>query len=459
MALAPPVVDAALLHRYDRPGPRYTSYPTALEFHSGVNEAAYLTALRQIADDEALSLYTHLPFCRARCLYCACNVVISPRPEIAEPYLTRLTREIRLVIQQLGEGKRVQQLHFGGGTPTYFTPQQLKQLMAVYRELFAFTDDAEIAVEVDPRVTSAAHLEVLAEEGFNRLSVGVQDFDPQVQAAIARQQPFAATQALLAEARRVGFNSINCDLIYGLPYQTPPSFARTIAQVIALKPERLAIYSFAYVPWLQPHQLRLPPEALPQGQAKLELLATARERLLAAGYQDIGMDHFALPGDELALAQRQGRLARNFMGYTTAKATALLGFGLSAIGALVGGFFQNHKKLSRYNRSLDEGRLPIERGYLLSQDDIIRGHAIREWMCNFKVDKGELTRRYGVRFDDYFAEEQDALAQLDGEGFVTNTPEALTATPLGRLFPRNVAMVFDKYLRAKRSKPSFSRTV
>lgn len=460
MALVPPVVDAALLHRYDRPGPRYTSYPTALEFHGGVNEAAYLAALRQLASkDEALSLYTHLPFCRARCLYCACNVVISPRPAVAEPYLERLTREIRLVVRQLGEGKRVQQLHFGGGTPTYFSPQQLRQLMAVYRELFIFTDDAEIAIELDPRVTSAAHLEMLAEEGFNRLSVGVQDFDPQVQAAIARQQPFAATQALLQEARRVGFNSINCDLIYGLPYQTPTSFADTTRQVIALKPERLAIYSFASVPWLHPHQKRLPQRALPQGQAKLELLATAREKLLAAGYQDIGMDHFALPDDELALAQRQGRLTRNFMGYTTAKAATLLGFGLTAIGSLEGGFFQNHKKLSRYNRALDEGCLATERGYLLTPDDIIRGHAIREWMCNFRIDKRGLTRRYGISFDDYFAEEQGDLAQLEGEGFVVNSPEALTAGPLGRLFPRNVAMVFDKYLRAKRSQTNFSRTV
>lgn len=456
-----PLVDAALLQRYDRPGPRYTSYPTALEFHTGIDETAYTAALREIAgNDEPLSLYTHLPFCRHRCLYCACNVIISPRPEVAEPYLERLEQEIRLVVRYLGAGRRVRQFHFGGGTPTYFTPHQLTQLMAVFRELFTFTEDAEIAVEVDPRATSATHLEALAQAGFNRLSVGVQDFDPRVQAAIARQQSFATTEALVIEARQLGFRSINCDLIYGLPYQTTTSFARTIEQTLTLRPERLAVYSFAFVPWLSPHQQRLPQEALPHGLQKFALLAVAREKLFAAGYLDIGMDHFALPEDELAIAQQQGRLWRNFMGYTTKRAATLIGFGVSAIGSVADTYVQNHKKLSRYYRALNEGRLPVARGYRLSRDDAIRGHVIREWMCNFTVSKVDFAHRFGVSFDDYFADEHVILANLAEEGFVNNTPEALTTGPLGRLFPRNVAMVFDKYLRTKAAhRPGFSRTV
>ena len=461
MAGPKPSVDAALLQRFDRPGPRYTSYPTAVEFHDGISEAAYEAALSDAAKhDDSLSLYAHLPFCEQRCLYCACNVVITQKREVAEPYLTRLEREIERVSRSLGDRHRVSQFHFGGGTPTYYAPEQLEQLMRTFRRHFTLEGDAEVAVEVDPRVTQPEHLEVLARQGFNRLSLGVQDFDPHVQESIHRVQTFEETRVLVERARALGFASINLDLIYGLPLQTALSFERTLDQVISLDPDRLAVYSFALVPWLKPHQKLLPQQAIPAGLEKFELLVTARDKLLAASYQDIGMDHFAKASDELAVAQREGRLSRNFMGYTTARARDMIGFGLSAIGFVSGTFVQNEKKLSRYNRALDEGRLPVERGYRLDRDDLIRQHVIREWMCNFIVDTGELADRFDVDFEAYFAQELPELRELEAEGFVELAGGAMRAGPLGRLFPRNVAMVFDRHLREKRTaKPAFSKTV
>ncbi len=454
-------VSAELLQRYDKPGPRYTSYPTAVEFHSDFDETAYRQALKAAALINApLSIYTHLPFCQERCLYCACNVVITPHQQVAEPYLERLKREIELVQDLLGERRKVSQFHFGGGTPTYYRPEQLAELMQFYRQHFDFLPDAEIALEVDPRVTTSEHLEVLAAQGFNRLSLGVQDFDPLVQETVHRIQSVTDARALIDYARALGFGSINVDLIYGLPHQSNTSFSRTIKQVIALKPDRLAVYSFALVPWMKQHQKLLPQDALPKGLAKFELLAIARELLLQAGYQDIGMDHFALPGDELSIAQRQGRLWRNFMGYTTAKAPDMIGLGLSAIGSVAGSFSQNVKKLSQYYQALDEGRLPIERGYALNKDDLLRQHVIRELMCNFVIDKAEVEQRFAVDFDEYFALELSELKPLEAEGFVRLEDKAILAVDLGRLFVRNIAMVFDAYLRAKKQeRPAFSRTV
>jgi oxygen-independent coproporphyrinogen-3 oxidase len=448
--------------RYDRPGPRYTSYPTAVEFHDGFGPDAYADALRAASSrDGPLSLYLHLPFCEARCLYCACNVVITPHTTVAEPYLDYLEREADLVAAQLGTHRPVAQLHLGGGTPTYFAPEQLRDLMGRLRRRFAFADGAEMALEVDPRVTTRDHLEALAEEGFNRLSLGVQDFDPTVQETVRRVQSVEQTRALMEDARELGFGSLNIDLIYGLPHQAPASFARTLREVIELRPDRLAVYSFALVPWLKQHQKLLPEEAMPDAETKLELLRTARELLTGAGYRDIGMDHFALPNDELSRAQRDGRLWRNFMGYTTVRAPDLVGLGISAIGSVGDTFAQNEKKLSRYYAALDAGRLPVERGYALSDDDVVRQHVIRSWMCQFEVDKADVERRFGVRFDDYFASELATLQrEFVPEGLVRLAPEAIRAEPLGRLFPRNVAMVFDAHLRAKRGDgPVFSRTV
>lgn len=451
---------AELLERFDKPGPRYTSYPTAVEFTPDFTEADYREALARAAKRRGpLSLYTHLPFCEQRCWYCACNVVITSRQEVAAAYLQRLEREIAMVAPLLGERREVGQFHLGGGTPTYYAPEVLSSLMRTYREHFHLLPNAEVAVELDPRVTTREHLETLAREGFNRLSLGVQDFDPRVQEAVQRLQSFEVTAELVQEARALGMDAINIDLIYGLPHQTPASFARTLEQTLALRPARLAVYSFAYVPWLKPHQRRLDEAALPKGREKLELLVLARERLLAAGYVAIGMDHFALPGDELARAQAAGALQRNFMGYTTARADDLVGFGLSAIGSVGGAFAQNPKKLSRYYAAIDEGQLATERGVSLTNDDLIRAHAIREWMCNFKLDFCELERRFGIVPQAYFAHEFAALAEFEA-GFVRLSPRGMVAGPLGRLFPRNVAMVFDRYRQQPApAQPRFSRTV
>ena len=459
---APRRVSFEEAQRYDRPGPRYTSYPTANEFHDAFDADAYRSALRAAGEvDAPLSLYLHLPFCEERCLYCACNVVITPHAQVTVPYLDRLETEMDLVTEALGRARPVAQLHLGGGTPTYFSPEQMHDLMTRLEARFAFTPDAEKALEVDPRVTTRDHLEVLVEHGFNRLSLGVQDFDPTVQESIRRVQSVEQTAALMQDARELGFGSLNVDLIYGLPHQNPASFARTIEQVAALAPDRLAVYSFALVPWLKHHQKLLPHDALPDAETKLELLMTAREGLAAAGYLDIGMDHFALPDDELAVAQRDGRLWRNFMGYTTVRAPDMIGLGISAIGSVGPTFAQNEKKLSRYYAALDAGRLPIERGYALNADDAVRQHVIRDWMCQFRIDAADVETRFGIDFEQYFADELATLRErFEPEGLVRVHADGVDAEELGRLFPRNVAMVFDAYLKAKHEDgPRFSRTV
>ncbi len=450
------------VRRLDRPGPRYTSYPTAVEFSDGFGEDDYRAALARAAQtpELPLALYTHLPFCAERCLYCACNVVITPHLAVADAYLDRLYREIDAVAPLLGERRDVAQFHLGGGTPTYYDPDALAALMEHYRRHFRILPEAEVALEVDPRVTSVEHLERLGALGFNRLSMGVQDFDPEVQRSIGRVQSVEHTADLTDAARRLGYGSTNFDLIYGLPYQTPVSLARTLAQVLELRPDRLAVYSFAFLPKTHAHQRSLPEEAIPRGEAKLALLELVRESLLSAGYVDVGMDHFALPTDELVRAQQDGRLWRNFMGYTTARAPDMVGFGVSAIGEVGGAYVQNEKKLNRYEDVVDSGRLPVARGFRLDEDDRVRQQLIRDWMCHFRIDKRALEARHGIVFDRYFARELEALVPLADEGLVRFGPDRIEAAELGKLLPRNVAMVFDRYLRMKSTGPSpFSRTV
>ncbi len=463
MRLALP--DPQVVARMDRPGPRYTSYPTAVEFHAGVGENEYRERLRLADRDHAgepLSLYVHIPFCAKHCSYCGCHVIATSRRDVAARYLDYLGRELELVAACLPERRRLIQMHWGGGTPTYLEPAQLEELCALVTRHFELLPDSERAIEVDPRVTDAAHLTALAGLGFNRLSFGVQDFTPAVQEAIERGQTFAQTKTLMETARHLGFaDGINFDLVYGLPLQTEESFRRSLDQVIELRPDRLAIYSFAFVPWIRPNQKRIDEGALPLGDVKMALYFAALEKLLDAGYEPIGMDHFALPGDELARAARAGRLDRNFMGYTVKPSNAMIAFGVSGIGEVEGGFFANEKKLSRYYAALDAGRLPIERGYLLDADDRIRQYVIRQLMCNFRVTKADVAARFGIDFDAYFASALDELAEVRAEGFVEVGAEALTVAPAGRLFVRNVCMAFDRYLAAKReaSRPVFSRTV
>jgi oxygen-independent coproporphyrinogen-3 oxidase len=464
--LAPALrIDPETVRRFDRPGPRYTSYPTAVEFHGGVGEADYRERLAR-ADDAgegaALGLYVHIPFCAKHCSYCGCHVVATERRDVAARYLDDLARELALSAACLPRRRTLAQMHWGGGTPTYLEPDQLERLFAEIADRFRIAPGAEVAIEVDPRVTTLAQLETLRRLGFNRLSFGVQDFTPEVQAAIARGQTFEETRALLAVARELGFDEgVNFDLVYGLPFQTEASFRASLERVVELRPDRLALYSFAYVPWVRPNQRRLDASALPEREAKLALYLAALERLLAAGYEPIGMDHFALPDDELARAARDGRLDRNFMGYTVKPAATSIAFGVSGIGEVAGGYFANERKLSRYGAAVATGRLPIERGYLLDSDDVVRQYVIRQLMCNFRVAKREVERRFGIAFDAYFAE---SLARLDepiAEGFVTLDAESVAVEPAGRLFVRNVCMAFDRYLDAQRGaeRPVFSRTV
>ena len=457
---------AELLARYDRPGPRYTSYPTALSFHEGVGEEEYLERLAR-ADalgDAPLSLYAHLPFCRERCLYCGCNVVITPHHRIARDYLANLLEELDLLARHLPRRRTLSQLHWGGGTPTYYSAFELSRLMAAITERFGFTRDAEIGVEVDPRATDPAHLETLGALGFNRLSAGIQDFAPEVQQAIHRVQSFEQTRDVLVRARAAGFRSINVDLIYGLPLQTADGFQRTLEQVLELRPDRIAAYSFAFVPWIKGHMRTLPAEALPGPQLKLELLARALDTFTGAGYRAIGMDHFALPGDELALAAEQGTLGRNFMGYTVQSARDLVGVGVSAIGEVQGALVQNDKKLVTYERAAAEGRFPIERGYVLDADDLVRREVITSLMCNARLDYGPIERKSGIRFAQYFRAELAELAGPEGpvaDGLLVLHPGGLELTDVGKLFVRNVAMVFDRHLRESSAggANTFSRTV
>ena len=456
---------ADLLARYDRPGPRYTSYPTAIEFHPGFKAADYEERLAA-ADalcDEPLSIYAHLPFCEERCYYCGCHVVITKHRDVAARYLHYMDREIELLSNHLPNRHRVSQLHWGGGTPTYYSPAELKRLFHSFAERFVFTPDAEISIEVDPRSTSDEHITVLRDLGFNRISLGVQDFDPTVQEAVNRVQSYEMTRALVERARAEGYSSVNIDLIYGLPYQNLDEFRRTLDEVIDLRPDRVAAYSFAFVPWIKGHMKHIDRESLPNSSLKLELLGLTIDRFSAAGYRTIGMDHFALPGDELSRAIEARRLHRNFMGYTVQSARDMLGVGISGIGDVQGAYIQNAKKMPAYYRALDEGRLPVERGVRLDEADIVRRHVIMNLMCNLYLDVREVERKFGLSFPETFAQE---LAELSGpdspvaDGLVRVTTESIEVTPLGRLFVRNVCMVFDRYLRGRsQDKPTFSRTV
>jgi oxygen-independent coproporphyrinogen-3 oxidase len=390
-------------------------------------------------------------------------VVITKKHEVAERYLEYLHREIALLAGALGDRRRVVQHHWGGGTPTYLTVPQIEALAAVVRRHFDVDPGAEVAIEVDPRVTSDEQLERLRSLGFNRLSLGVQDLDPVVQQAVNRIQGEELTRALFEKARALGFESINVDLIYGLPFQTAERFARTVEAVIAMRPDRLAVYSYAHVPWIRGNQKRIDPADLPPPVRKLELFLAATESFLGAGYRPIGMDHFALPGDELAVAADAGRLHRNFMGYTTRPASDMVGAGVSAIGDVGGAFAQNTKKLSTYYATLDRERFPIERGYPLDGDDLVRRFVITELMCNLRLHVPDVERRFGIDFARYFEAELRDLRASEGpvaDGLVEVEPDRLLVTPRGRLLVRNVCMTFDRYLRARTGdRPVFSRTV
>jgi oxygen-independent coproporphyrinogen-3 oxidase len=459
-----PVADVSveLLHRYNVPGPRYTSYPTAPVWREGFSPKHYeeiLSASGQQVSPAPLSLYLHLPFCETLCFFCACTVVITSNHSVEEPYLAVLEREIDWVAARSGADARdLVQLHWGGGTPTYLSPEHISRLAEKLRQSFRFTPDAEVGVEVDPRVTTPAHLEALSRAGFNRLSMGVQDFDPEVQRAVNRVQPFEDTRNLVRAARAMGFESVNVDLIYGLPLQTPGTFRATIERILDIAPDRLAVYSYANVPWLKKHQ-KLLESRLPGEQEKFEIFRTALALFTAAGYEYIGMDHFARPDDELARARRNRTLHRNFQGYTTKAGTDLVGLGVSAIGAIGDAFVQNRRQLADYRQAVEAEGAATFRGFRLSFDDRVRRAVIGNLLCHGVVVYREIESAFGIDFPEYFAGALEGLAGCVTDGLVGISETEIRATPLGRVFLRNLAMPFDAYLPAQLEKPVFSRTL
>lgn len=477
-------ISAGFLAKYNRPGPRYTSYPTAPVWNDAFGPDD-LERVHADADRAAspVSLYMHLPFCESLCLFCACNVIIQKNKSVTPPYLDVLKREIKHVAANVSRSRQVTQFHWGGGTPTYLSPPQMEDLFAFTRERFTFAPDAEIGVEVDPRVTTLQHLQSLRRLGFNRLSMGVQDFQPQVQQAINRIQPFEMTRDLIAAARSLGFDSINVDLIYGLPCQTAGSFSDTIDQVLQIAPDRIALFSYAHVPWLKKQQGSFAAH-LPEGMQKFEIFRAGLLKFLEAGYLYIGMDHFARPADELAVSQQNRTLHRNFQGYTTKSGADLYGMGITAISGIQNAYAQNQRDIPSWEKSVNERGIATMRGYHLSDDDRLRRAVISRLLCHTVLFKDEISRLYdeirkhpadagahlggrfsashsGFDFDSYFADDLRALQPAAEDGLVIFTPNEIRATWLGHIFIRNLAMVFDPYLERQQlaAKPLFSKTL
>jgi oxygen-independent coproporphyrinogen-3 oxidase len=456
------VFDADLIRRLDRSGPRYTSYPTADRFHAGYTAQTYAGwAARRNRGGIArpLSLYVHVPFCGTICFYCGCNKVVTRDRSKAELYLRYLEREIGLQGALVQGGPKVDQLHFGGGTPTYLTAEQIGGVMRSLRERFEFSPAFEGSIEIDPRTVDADTIAALAGHGFNRMSLGVQDFDPEVQRAINRIQSEEQTAAVMRAGRAHGFGSINVDLIYGLPRQTLETVARTLDRVIALGADRIAFYNYAHLPALFKPQRRILEADLPAADTKLRMLGEAIRRLTAAGYVHIGMDHFARPDDELAVAQRQGRLHRNFQGYSTHAECDLVGLGASAIGMLGPTFYQNFRALPEYYQRLDQDELPIMRGFEMSPDDLVRRAVIQALMCHFELCKESIETSWLIDFDAYFAPELAELAALEAEGLLELDRQWISVTPRGRLLIRAICMVFDRHLRADQERRRYSKVI
>ena len=451
-----------LLKKYDRPGPRYTSYPTAPHFSPEFDEAAYRQRLEVASNrtDEPLSMYVHLPFCEARCTFCGCNVVISPRrgPEVA--YLEAVEAELDLLSEALNPRNTLDQLHWGGGTPTYLSPAQCRQLFEAITSRFELAPDAEVALEIDPCVTSMEHLATLRSLGFNRLSMGLQDLDPAVQEAMQRVQPLELTREHVEEARRLGFTSVNIDLIYGLPLQTEQSFRATVRHVIdELAPDRVACFSYAHVPWIKPHQKQLEGSPMPGGWEKFLLFAAAAEEFTGAGYRFVGFDHFARPDDELAIALDQDRVHRNFMGYTVQPASDQIGVGVSSIGDVAGAYAANHKKLASYQKTGNENCLPIERGILRTAEDELRRAVIHRIICTLKLPFDWVESNFSINPRSHFAGALEALEPMAADGLVELDDTGIQVTKRGRFFLRNLCMPFDSYLAEPTDQPLYSRTV
>ena len=440
-----------LLKKYDDTGPRYTSYPTAVQFHNQFQPKNYQQIARDVTakqPEQPLSLYFHIPFCDTICYYCGCSKIVTRNHALVSPYLQHLEKEIAIQSQLFGN-RDVQQLHWGGGTPTFLSNEEMTTLMDMTRSAFNLntTDAREFSIEIDPRSVDEKSIEVLSEIGFNRLSMGVQDFDPAVQKAVNRIQSEADTMAVLNKARENGFKSISIDLIYGLPRQNVVSFSQTLDKVITAKPDRIAVYNYAHLPHLFKTQKGIKEHELPSSEVKLEILALTIDKLTSAGYIYIGMDHFALPDDELALAQRNGSLHRNFQGYSTHADCDLVGLGLTSIGKVGHSYSQNYKDIETYYQTLDEGKLTVFRGMELDDDDILRRHIISELMCHSELTFKTVSEAFNIDFKAYFDEELNSLGDFIEDGLLVLSEEKIQITPAGRMLLRNIAMKFDAYLK------------
>lgn len=459
--------DLDVIKKYDKAGPRYTSYPTAPMFHAGVGQQAYIETLHNVADSEApLSLYVHIPFCNTVCYYCGCNKIVTKQYSRAEPYLELLLKEIDLVADQLADkngkcNRQLTQLHFGGGTPTFLNDDQIRTLMNKLRSRFNFVavSEGEFSIEIDPRECSENTVKTLQEVGLNRMSMGVQDFDPIVQKAVNRIQSKEETLRVLNEARQHGFESMNIDLMYGLPHQTVETFDRTLDTIIEFSPDRIALFNYAHLPHMFMPQRRIDEDALPTPQEKLNILEHSINKLLDAGYVFIGMDHFAKPDDELTIAQQEGKLYRNFQGYSTQADCDLIGLGVTSIGYVGGGFFQNEKDMEDYAKAIGTGEFPVFRGYQLSDEDHLRRHVIMRLMCDFALDFAPFEQQFGIDFKKHFADGLKSLKEMVDDNLVELRDDGLTVLPAGRLLIRNVAMVFDEYLQKKKEGTSFSKVI
>jgi len=456
------VFDAALLCRYDKSGPRYTSYPTAVQFHAGFGETQYrASAARSQASGNPLSLYFHIPFCDTVCFYCACNKIATKDRSKSQPYLDRVYRELAMQGAWFGRDQVVEQLHWGGGTPTFISHDQMRQLMAETAKHFTLRDDdqGEYSIEIDPREASVQTVALLREIGFNRMSLGVQDLNPVVQKAVNRVQSEAQTRTILQAARDQGFHSVSVDLIYGLPHQTHTSFVHTLDKIIALDPDRISVFNYAHLPDLFKPQRRINESELPAAEEKLLILQHTISRLTEAGYVYIGMDHFAKPQDELAQAQRNGTLYRNFQGYATHADCDVIGFGVTSVSKVANTYSQNRKEMDAYCQAIDQGQAAVFRGVELTDDDVLRREVIMNLMCHFTLDLTAVAKKYAIDFHQYFAAEWDDLGTFEQDGLVRLTPQRIDVLAPGKLLIRNICMTFDAYLRAKSGTSRFSKVI
>lgn len=457
-----PGVTTEMLQKFDVSGPRYTSYPTADRFVEAFTDESYKLALEQRRIGGMalpLSIYVHIPFCESLCFFCACNKIVTKHHERSAEYLGYLSREIDLHVAHLGAGQTISQLHLGGGSPTFFSDDELSELMSMIKRSFVLAPGGEYSIEVDPRTVNDKRLAHLAELGFNRLSFGVQDFDEEVQKAVHRIQPAEQVFSLVETARRLKFESVNVDLIYGLPKQTPESFSRTLAKIIELRPDRIALYAYAHLPERFKPQRRISEYELPAAPAKIAMLADALSAFLSAGYVYVGMDHFALPDDALAIAKRQGRLHRNFQGYSTQPDCDLISLGVSAIGRIGATYSQNAKTIEEYYDYLNQGRFPVVRGLALTRDDLVRRAVIMALMCQGELQYESINLAYLIDFKTYFANELEALKALEGTGMVVLEDSGIQVTDTGWFFVRAVAMLFDRYLQTDRNRARFSKII